>query len=465
MNTDKKHLIKNLSKGKDLEENIPKYVAFMAENYFEQSLVHCSMKYYTLYEQVLDRTEMLSEEKEELDSVNVLIKEVYAADLDKTACLNKLDAVRTRIMDKMDVLTSYTDQLMVYEYMLNRLEHKFEESNLRVDDTVFAQQLIQYIFGVKDNFVVNERVKEVIGQLPVRMARSRFYELVKNSMTLYKGSDKSSLESYLYMMRTSTLLYQAQGKDSCFSEIGKIVKVFEAADYDAMEAQEYKEKAALLKDIAVKIKEISDFLVSIQEIVNNLYVYTLTKDGCKKEAGEEAKACLALIHEIEVLFEDGADKEIPESVMEYLYQLEGCQERLAVESEKMEAVLELAGQSYSEQLSKLELTEMYENLQKANKLMSTSVFVKLDEEVQETADEAFVAAETEKILEEFTQLFQNKSIRLVRAVIANAIDKMPVFFNSTDEVMEYIKNSLSMCKDTAEKQASIEILKEIMETA
>lgn len=216
MNTDKKHLIKNLSKGKDLEENIPKYVAFMAENYFEQSLVHCSMKYYTLYEQVLDRTEMLSEEKEELDSVNVLIKEVYAADLDKTACLNKLDAVRTRIMDKMDVLTSYTDQLMVYEYMLNRLEHKFEESNLRVDDTVFAQQLIQYIFGVKDNFVVNERVKEVIGQLPVRMARSRFYELVKNSMTLYKGSDKSSLESYLYMMRTSTLLYQAQGKDSCF---------------------------------------------------------------------------------------------------------------------------------------------------------------------------------------------------------------------------------------------------------
>lgn len=465
MNTDKKHLIKNLSKGKDLEENIPKYVAFMAENYFEQSLVHCSMKYYTLYEQVLDRTDMLSEEKEELDSVNVLIKEVYAADLDKTACLNKLDAVRTRIMDKMDVLTSYTDQLMVYEYMLNRLEHKFEESDLSVDDTVFAQQLIQYIFGVKDNFVVNERVKEVIGQLPVRMARSRFYELVKNSMTLYKGSDKSSLESYLYMMRTSTLLYQAQGKDSCFSEIGKIVKVFEAADYDAMEAQEYKEKAALLKDIAVKIKEISDFLVSIQEIVNNLYVYTLTKDGCKKEAGEEAKACLALIHEIEVLFEDGADKEIPESVMEYLYQLEGCQERLAVESEKMEAVLELAGQSYSEQLSKLELTEMYENLQKANKLMSTSVFVKLDEEVQETADEAFVAAETEKILEEFTQLFQNKSIRLVRAVIANAIDKMPVFFNSTDEVMEYIKNSLSMCKDTAEKQASIEILKEIMETA
>lgn len=172
-----------------------------------------------------------------------------------------------------------------------------------------------------------------------------------------------------------------------------------------------------------------------------------------------------MIHEIEVLFEDGADKEIPESVMEYLYQLEGCQERLAVESEKMEAVLELAGQSYSEQLSKLELTEMYENLQKANKLMSTSVFVKLDEEVQETADEAFVAAETEKILEEFTQLFHNKSIRLVRAVIANAIDKMPVFFNSTDEVMEYIKNSLSMCKDTAEKQASIEILKEIMETA
>ena len=56
-----------------------------------------------------------------------------------------------------------------------------------------------------------------------------------------------------------------------------------------------------------------------------------------------------------------------------------------------------------------------------------------------------------------------KSSRMVRrAIMANTIDKLPVFFNSPQEVAEYVTMSLEQCDDEAEKYASKQLIMEMM---
>ena len=49
-----------------------------------------------------------------------------------------------------------------------------------------------------------------------------------------------------------------------------------------------------------------------------------------------------------------------------------------------------------------------------------------------------------------------------RAVMAKVLAEIPVWFNTLEEIQAYIRDSLSLCLDTAEKDASMANLKQIM---
>ena len=67
------------------------------------------------------------------------------------------------------------------------------------------------------------------------------------------------------------------------------------------------------------------------------------------------------------------------------------------------------------------------------------------------------------LIAECKALFQGKSRMLRRAVMANTLEKMPVFFTSAQEVADYVMNSLSLCDDEAEKYASKQLLLEVIQ--
>ena len=48
-------------------------------------------------------------------------------------------------------------------------------------------------------------------------------------------------------------------------------------------------------------------------------------------------------------------------------------------------------------------------------------------------------------------------------MIAATISKFPVFFTSSKEVEEYIREALERCQDDAERQASMNVIQAIME--
>lgn len=465
-----RQLIKSLNNGKNLNNDLPSYVAMLGEEYHSYALVQTMMQYYVMCEQ---HEEGFFKEKEVIDTVQFIqevIEELFVSDKSakRDACIEKIDVLRTKVIRMMEVLTNYTDQLMIFEYILNRIEHKYDQSGQEFaeDDSVFAQELLQYILGVKDTYVVNEKIKDVIGQLPVRMARSKFFELVKNSISLYKGSEKDSLDGYLYMLRTSATLYKPASDGQYFTSWGAFVDKLKKADFDSLDKEQFDTLFGELKEKARDISDASEVFVTLQELINSLYAYLLVgfdleSDKAGKWEKEEA-ICKDVIITIAKQVKLDDNYVIAESLMEQLEQIEGTPERIMTGIQHLMGSFQMVKESYANQIKELQLDKKFSDLEKVEDLLSPSIFIEFKEKCTEEVTEEMAEKETVKLVEELSALFHDNSIRFVRAVIASVLSRMPVFFAGVEEISEYIQTSLEQCKDIAEKKASYEILRAMM---
>ncbi|SET00726.1 hypothetical protein [[Clostridium] polysaccharolyticum] len=465
MSANLRQLIKSLNSGKNLDKDLPAYLKALADEYHSYAMLQTMLQYYVMCEQ---HEEGYFKEKEVLDTVQViheLIYELFVSEepVQREACIQKLDKERTKVIRKMEVLTNYTDHLLISEYILNRIEHKYDQADpVSEDDTVFAQKLLQYIFAQKDNAVIGERIKEVIGQLPVRIARSKFYEMVKNSISLFKGGEKDSLDSYLYMIRTSATMYHPEGEGIYFNNWGQFVEKMDGMDYGKLEMQEIKALQQELQKMSEEFTAASEVFVTLQELLNSLYVYLLSEahgNGFEERYWEkEEKICKDVIITIAKQVKSDDNYVIGGTLIEKLEQIEGVLEKVMMQIQQLMGSFEMIKETYAAERKELKLETGFADFDKAEKLLSTSIFVEFKEKSTEEVTEQMAEKEAVKLAEEFSELFHGASILFVRAVIANVMERMPVQFASVDEVSEYIQGSLQQCKDAAEKQAVYEIL-------
>lgn len=116
-----------------------------------------------------------------------------------------------------------------------------------------------------------------------------------------------------------------------------------------------------------------------------------------------------------------------------------------------------------EMIIRLGLESSFQALQQLVQLSSGSDFVELewkDEEEKVTPEAAEKAAE--ELVLELKQAFRGQSRLVRRAIMANTLEKIPVFFSTPQEVADYISQSLSLCDDEAEKYASKQLIQEMM---
>jgi len=69
----------------------------------------------------------------------------------------------------------------------------------------------------------------------------------------------------------------------------------------------------------------------------------------------------------------------------------------------------------------------------------------------------------EHLIDDMQQGFKALGQPVKRAVMATVFSQLPVLFNNTDEIQNYINMSLIQCSDEAEQMAVVEILKSMME--
>lgn len=434
------------------------------------------MEYYMFYEVVTeDINPYIAMAKEMITSLNETVGQAMSDTLDDTQRKQLVDhilAMRTEVIDRMQVLTGYVDCFVVYEYILNRIQYRFDEKEVLPEDTAFAQEVMNFIFGSNDNVTINDNLRVVLGQLPMRMTRSHYFDLIKNCISVYKGGEIESLEGFLYMFRTSAMLYKHPAQEQYFTEFAGVLQELMEADYEHMDRTLYELYAEKVRVSASKLNDLSDLYMQIGQIINGVYTLVVTEPYCVDEekmtvVDDVIRGINALFLEKEIDLWQREDLLTEEDRLNWLAEklpaVEGQQEKLYQSVNVAEAALDELLEGRAEEIEEAGLSDAFIKLHHLSQLNSSSVFAPLESQESAGVVTAEIAEqETEKLLSELKELFQGRSRMFRRAIMAATVEKLPTFFKSAQEIADYMMNALNQCDDEAEKYASKQLILEMI---
>lgn len=343
------------------------------------------------------------------------------------------------------------------------MEHRF--SGQVADEEYYGMyltnDLMHYILADKDNVVINSKISEVVGQLPMRLSRNKFFEYLREAFTLYHGAQKGTIDDFAYALRTTAMLQEVKGFESLFPEVYDSYRTLANADYAELTEEEYTRLKNVLTIATEKMLDCADLFVLLTQVVNDLYTIILTEKQTLSDIGEVTVA-KQIITGVRQAF-DGKTLLSDEVLGKFEY-FEGKQERILMILSKSDFAVETALENMPKELEEEGLQDCYAALADVMKLQSGSDFVSLikDPEKLNVPDNSYADETCENIIAQLKESFTDMPQIVRRAVMSAVLSQLPVFFNNTDEICEYINLSLEQCNDAAEKMAVIEVMKMIM---
>lgn len=376
--------------------------------------------------------------------------------------VEETDRLRNEIIKEMEMITAYIDSFRIYEYVLNRIEGRFKENGPAVyDEGETVDQIMQFIVSAKEPSQRNQRIKEILEQLPLRFTRSRFFAIASQALSIYEGTDKRSLEQVLYLLRSEAMLSLPDHMEEGHEELVSLLEEFRQADYRSLTATEFSRLSQCLTLAEEKLSALSSDCMMMIDLVNDFYVICLTRQETLMDSQEEE-----LIRSIiSAVYRKLGGEETEAGQEDLLVQMEGRQERYYEQWSRYEAAdpEEIAGEGA--------LAQDQDVLRRVGLLLSTSSFMSLDpeEEKEEVEEENILLSR--KAVEELCQPFfqeleeawKNLPKCVVRSIMAKLLAVLPMFFTTSDDIREFISGCLSACSDLSEKSASIELIQSIME--
>lgn len=459
-----KSIVNNITNGKDLELSFPKYFEGMMDNYCKNSYVRFTMNYYTYYDSFFEENTGKNENLLALfERFSKLVDEfiIGKPDVSKLSmAVSEIDSIRNQVISDMKGVTSVVDVLNMYEYCLNRVEYRFKEDDKygKIKDEDFTRDVMKYIVSDEDKMVISMKICDVVRQLPVRMLKARFFEYVYEGMKVYKGSEKKTLDDFMYMLRTASTIDVSSDAFSVSNDVTEILEKLKGIDYKNITKDEYDAMAELLNFGASYIEKTASDYMLFQELVNDLYIILLAIPYVSNNM-EEKDICVKVVSGI---------KNTEEELEEYLMQLEGKQEEYAVFIDKYEYVYDVIEGTYLDMINSLMLSHQYESVRLMEKLQSASIFIEFEEQEvldsqKEPVDEEYIDEMYKKFTEDYNMFTSLNSRSFTRAAMANILSGLPVFFANVSEIQDYIYNSMVQCSDIAEKTACKEIIYSLME--
>ncbi len=375
--------------------------------------------------------------------------------------IEELDQLRCQIVEETAVITAYIDCFQIYEYILNRMEGRFsEENHPLIDEDQVVNEIMRYIITAEETAEQNERIKSVLEQLPVRFTKSKFFSLVSQALSIYEGTDQKSLEDVIYMLRTEAMLELPKDMKTGHEELYGLLEKLRGGNYKSMTGEEFKELTDCLTLAFEQLKSASSDCLLMIDLINDFYVICLTRPDVLMDSQEEDLFRTIVSRVWEAM--SRKDVSMPEDEMEeLLIQMEGRQERYyeqwaAYEMTDLDAVIQ-----------KEKASEVYQKLWKVDRLLSTSSFMTLEpEELQEEGillSRRAVEEMCQPLFADLERAWKGMPKCVVRAVMAKLLAVLPMFFTSSDEIRQFVSSALAACTDLPEKNASVDLIRMIME--
>lgn len=458
-----KKIVGNLLKNKNVDDSLQEYYGRFMEINNKYAMIRLAMNYYTYYVVISEDGGMAAPGYQDMvDKINLSIEHYMNGDDNISEDISILEQIRNQIIEKVRDITCFIDRYNVYEHALNRVEYRFKEGEYPggYSDENYTRKIMQFILEDEDNMMINSKIKDVIGQLPVRLTKNKFFEMLSNGMSIYHGGTKESLDDFLYMIKTCSMLDSTETMAVNYPHLLEAFEQLKDVNFKEMSEADYDEIKDKLADITTYIDDEMDSCMQVQEILNDLLLVLYTNEH--KNSDNVVCACDEIVKNTNLLFMDKFSSKSMEEIEDMFVMLEGEQEKLYPVISSFDITDQLK-ESYPDKIEELGLKEKYSIVFKLPKLNSDSMFVEMEKEADTaTVDEDYLEEQKENMINAYRELFAENDRLINRAVMSAVLSELPIFFNNISELQDYIYNTLSICTDKAEKLACIEIINGIM---
>ena len=310
-----------------LEKDVP-------ECYYLISMVMGAIDYYMFYESWAGKPgeddvrhhliEELPHGKEVVDELGEIVKTVYLDGLenaDLSGISERIFKFREHVKELAVDLISYSDRFKLHEYVINRIKPVDKTTLKTFNNDAAARDVLSAVFSSGENAEINENIKLAVSQLPLRMSKTKFFDIVENTLKKYIGTDSQSLERELYMLRTSAGLKYVSS--AIYSELEELLQELQGADYDNIDEKSYPVLEGKLIKAVQLITDMSELLQSAETIVNRMAVMVMCFANVETVFAKETANVKVLVTEAVEGLKNPSDKEMSDDVLKSLQMLEG----------------------------------------------------------------------------------------------------------------------------------------------
>lgn len=468
-------LISNIRRGKDLEHGLAGYGNQMLNYAHRLSELQFVMNYATFYDSLYDwkqsgQAKLLAEKSgeaaplgDEIRQLNRILEMYLLEEKSSEELIDAVDGLRKRVTELVSCLSALSDRYTIFEYIMNRKEATFTGAGLpeNYSDQALTDQLASWLSS--DREMVNLRLVQMVEQLPIRMTKSRFFQILENGLGVYADAERKTLDNAMEMLRSSALLTEPDSVAANFPWLHGQISGLEETDYDEMTPADFRKREEAMRACGEELDNVMSAMLMLADLVNRLYVQILSSSYAMSDVTER-EAVREILEEILELFKEEIPKPISENLYEKFTVLEGKQEALLDSFETGISALDDIRNMRQHQIQEQGLQEEYDCLVKTSRLLSDSLFGELREENQDgqICGKEYVRDAFLKLQAELTELFQGMPRYRVRALMAKILTFLPPFLQTQEEIRKYIFDSLCACKDPAEKAGCVEILMSLL---
>lgn len=456
---DVRELIRDISRGAKPEKTLPAYGRAMAENITNYAALQLTFSACIVSESVQEYDRISPQEKQIYEEVMELVELAAGDTPDDTALAARADRLRRRITAVMEAFTSYADHMICYEYVMERLAFRFEKQDelteefARLDEDYLLNRIMIFLGVNQDKKAMWGRIQDLMRIIPVRMTKNALFDRISRALSLYKGADRQSLESFIYKIRSLAMLHPVEECEVPAEEIINYIKQMEHTDFSALDETDFHRLEHTMKACNRTISEVTEYFYSLQEIVNFVYALCIVR-GHGVGGSVEYKDCMGILRQIRT---DGYGDE-------RLVSLEGKIEQCVENCNVLWAVFDEIMEAHGQMLLEQGLLARMKEYGIIRKLISDSLFIEISESTDDgVVDEGTVKQACAEITSELSDLFCGLPKVVRRAVMAQILGGLPVEFSSGDELCEYVRTNLFGCQDPCEKAAAILEIQEMIE--
>lgn len=378
--------------------------------------------------------------------------------------LELLNGYRKEMEKRVRCLAAYSDFTKIFEYMIKRRETEFVGTRSEMDtDEAFCGEILGFLFREEDAVLINDKIKTVYSQLPIRMTSNRFFNYIDAALDMLKGVPCKDMDRYIESIMETFFPETTDGFGLYFKDIADGFKRLEKVTEISLSQEEYDQLNIELLAVNEKIEETIDFILDMVQIVNQLL-------GVASVINEQSIALNQdrIEHFLRVskhLNHPELDAENASEVNKLLSELEGVIEDMADELGQSEVMVESILMCDLHHLEALKLQGRYEKVLSLSVLTSGSFFGDMSQksmEEDEVVDLQYLARTKKQLSLFLEEKMSGEDKRKQRARMATTFSILNIVQKNPQEVYDFIFNSLKSCKNLGEKDSSKNLIRSII---